>query len=149
MPARLIGGPELRVRLANVAAVGPEIKAGWSKEAAGRMRQTAPRRSGRGDASIHAGQRGNKSGVFGAWWLIFSDRGTKAHDINARPGGALRFKVAGQTIFAKRVHLRRKAGTHWIARAAQDALRHVGGDAIVKAWSRKSSGRRFSSLRFG
>lgn len=132
------GGPLLRARLDSVSAAGPEIKAAWATDAARRIKADAPTNRGVLKASVTAQTQGAKVGVWGAFWGIFVDRGTKAHDIKARKGGALRFEVAGRTIFTKKVHRKRMRRRPFITENAQEALAAAPlRDQIIGAWNRR------------
>lgn len=153
------GGPELKAKMDSLATVGPQLRLDWMQSAAQKMRSTAPSHTGRGRTSIRAGlsnnvgrfqgraQAGPKAAVFGDYWLIFVDRGTKRHEIAPRHGQALKFEARGRTVFSKRVVVRGKRRRPFITRASQDALREVGGSAIQNAWSRKRQSGRFTFLR--
>lgn len=138
MSGKLIGGSDLRARLASLADVGPAFASDWADDAAKRIRQTAPdaRRSESTRFTTKATR--TRAGVYGAFWWIFVDRGTKAHDIVARKAGALMFQVEGKTIFAKKVRHPRTRRRPFITTAAKDALAGqawVG--AVVKQWNRR------------
>lgn len=150
------GGPELRARLAAVASsqTRVDIARTWQQNATRGIRSDAPRRTGRGQASVRPGIVSDRKAVVrGAYWLIFIDRGTKAHDI--RPKGvsgsgrggrsntkALKFEVGGKTVFARKVHRRRMPRKPFITKAAQDALReHPMSNEIVQAWNQRRRGR--------
>lgn len=150
----LKGGPELKARLAAMSAAGPEILARWQDTAAGQMRNTAPRRTGRGASSIHAAKlTDRRAEIRGAYWLIFVDRGTKAHVI--RPKGIsgsgrggkstsqwLVFDWHGKTVFAKKVNRRRMRRRPFITQAAQDAIRPpTMSETVIALWNRKRRGR--------
>jgi hypothetical protein len=136
MPSSLIGGSDLRARLAAVADVPPTLAAEWAAETVTRIRATKPPsvRPQSSRFTTKATQR--RAGVYGAFWWIFVDRGTKAHDIEPRRKKALRFESHGQTIFASRVHRKRMARRPFISKAAQASL-HAAPDIIVKAWNRR------------
>jgi len=143
---RLIGGSALRARLANVADVPETFAADWAEETADRIRATKPP-SDRPESSKFTTKVSRlRAGVYGAFWWIFVDRGTKAHDIEARRKKALKFTVGGQTIFARKVHVGRIKRRPFISKAAQGALNDMGTDAIIKAWNgrrRTGSHKRF------
>lgn len=61
--------------------------------------------------------------------------GTRAHDIRPRFKKALRFKVGGGTVFAKRVrHPGTKAKPYMVPGAVK-AVRELGAEFVVKAWN--------------
>jgi hypothetical protein len=132
--SRLIGGSALRARLAALATVPPEFAGEWADETVGRIKATKPSSTRPASSRFSTKVSGRRAGVYGAFWWIFVDRGTKAHDIRPRKAKALRFQVGGQTIFARKVHLKRMRRRPFISRAAQESLRG-GADFIVKAWN--------------
>jgi hypothetical protein len=134
----LQGGPELRARLAAIGQPFRPIGAAWQKAGSEQMRSTAPARTGHLRGSIRAGFLSDTgAAIMGDYTAIFVDRGTKAHDIKAKNGKALRFEVNGETIFARKVHHRRTARRPFVTQAAQQAIRGWS-DEIVKLWNRKA-----------
>lgn len=157
---RVTGFPELRARLAAIARSGREIGGAWQAGTTSKARQTAPARTGRGRASIHAAElTDTRAVVRGAYWLIFIDRGTKAHDIvpkgisGSGRGGksntrALKFEYRGKTIFAKRVHRRRMKRRPFLTAAARDSLRaNLMSNEIVKLWNRRGAANTWTSRK--
>jgi hypothetical protein len=139
---RITGGPELRARLTNVVRNADFMEAVWAKDAAARIKADAPTDRGRGKASIRAGASRGRGAVFGAFWLVFVDRGTKAHEIIARKASVLRFEYRGRVIFAKKVQRRAMRRRPFITRGAQEALAGLPiRDAIIQAWNRRRAGR--------
>lgn len=152
---RVTGFPELRARLSAVATAGPQILGKWQYSTVQKARSTAPSRTGRGRASIRASKlTQTRAEVRGAFWLIFMDRGAKAHVIEPKGisgsgrGGksstrALRFEYKGETVFARKVHRRRMRRRPFLTKAAQDSLRAVGTSEIIGLWNRPSSAKRW------
>jgi hypothetical protein len=141
--SRLIGGPALRARLAALATVPPNFAADWAEEAKDRIVATKPSSTRPASSRFSTKVSERRAGVYGAFWWIFVDRGTKAHDIRPRKAKVLRFQKAGQTIFAAKVHLRRMRRRPFITKAAQEAL-HGGTDLIIQTWNgrrRRGKGR--------
>ena len=148
------GGPELRARLDNLVGQVPEaFKEQWANDAAGRMQRTAPRRTGRLAGSFevrehHTVTSGYNLGaaVYGAFWAIFIDRGTKAHDIEGRRSRTktLRWSdAAGRTVFARKVHRRRMPRRPFVTEAVQSALRDAPWVSLCQqAWSGRRLTRR-------
>jgi hypothetical protein len=132
--SRLIGGSALRARLANLAKVPPAFAGEWADETVGRIKATKPPSTRPASSKFSTKVSERRAGVYGAFWWIFVDRGTKAHDIRPRKAKALRFQVGGQTIFARKVHLKRMRRRPFISRAAQESLRG-GTDLIIKVWN--------------
>lgn len=135
MTVTLKGGSALRARLTNLAALPPAFAGIWADDAAERMRRTKPHSVRPASSTFTTKVAQFRAGVYGAFWWIFIDRGTKAHDIVPRKAQALRFEVKGDTIFAKKVHLRRMRRRPFISKAAQDALAENGTDLIIQSWN--------------
>jgi hypothetical protein len=143
--ARLYGGSDLKARLTSVANVPPDFAKVWADETAKTMRATAPN-ARRAESHVFTTRVLRlKAAVYGAFWWIFVDRGTKAHDIfgsgGKNPPDTLMFSEGGNTIFAKKVHHPRTRRNPFISRAAQNAL--TGSpwvDTVVKHWNRQSTG---------
>lgn len=141
MTFTLKGGSALRARLTNLAALPKDFAGVWADETAAKIRATKPPSIRPASSRFTTKTTATRAGVYGAFWWIFVDRGTKAHDIVARKAKALRFESKGETIFARKVHLRRMRRRPFISKAAQDALHEDGTDAIVQSWN----GRRLRS----
>lgn len=170
------GGPELKVRLDSIPGVaGPEIMATWANDAARNIRAAAPRGRGshgqhladsivsgtKGAATRRRGRgamAGVRAAVFGAYWGIFVDRGTKAHDIKpkrsksttGKGAPALQFITSrgGDSIFRPKARVRRIGRRPFITEGAQKALRDLPwADKVLMAWSRKAETRGFGRLR--
>ena len=135
----LTGGPDLKARLLAVAQSGPSVQSEWAIRASDEMQGTAPRRTGTLVRSIKPRWKNRDVvGVYGAYWGIFIDRGTKAHTIEPRKAKALKFDYQGRTVFTRKVVRRRMGRRPFITAAAQNALRDVSlRDQIVQAWNRK------------
>lgn len=145
----LKGGPALKARLAAIPAGAPQLVALWAEDAAERMRRSREAATATRPASKQweAKAQGNRAGVYGAFWWVFVDRGTKAHDIEARKGKALRFEWRGRTVFAKKVHRKRMARRPFITKAAQEAFASSRlMDGVVKLWNRRRIGSRKAFL---
>lgn len=152
---RISGFPELRARLSAVSTAGPQILGKWQYSTVQKARTTAPSRSGRGRSSIHASKlTETRAEVRGAFWLIFMDRGTKAHVIEPKGisgsgrGGkgttkALRFEWKGETVFARKVNRRRMRRRPFLTKAAQDSLRATGTGEIINLWNRPNEAKRW------
>jgi hypothetical protein len=139
----LKGGPALRARLANLAALPKGFAGVWADETVDKIKATKPHSTRPASSRFTTKVTERRAGVYGAFWWIFVDRGTKAHDITARKAKALRFQAKGQTIFAKKVHLRRMRRRPFISKAAQGALHDNGTELIIQSWNgRKIRGRK-------
>lgn len=137
--SKLIGGSALRARLANIAAVPPAFTAMWADETVDDIRRTKPHSTRPASNEWKTKSSPTRGGVYGAFWWVFVDRGTKAHDIEVRKATVLsnrpRGATEGGTIFGKKVHLKRMRRRPFISKAAQEALSTLGSDIIVKAWN--------------
>lgn len=136
------GGPDLRARLLAIPAGAPEMVALWADDAAARMRTSAPNARRPKSREFTTKARGLRGAVYGAFWWVFVDRGTKAHEITGagakNPPTTLKFQWSGRTIFAKAVMHPRTRRRAFITKAAQDALASSKlTDLIVKLWNRK------------
>ncbi len=145
---RIKGGPELKARLASIVASKIDIERAWAKDAAERIRSDAPRRTGSLASSIRASEQRGKAVVKGNWYGVILDRGTRSYGIAPRTaGGTLRFEYRGRTVFAKKSNRRRLRRRPFITKGAQAALQASPiAEQIIKAWNRKRSSGRFSSL---
>lgn len=135
MTLRLTGGSALRARLENLRDLPENFTSQWADETASRIRATKPPSDRPESSKFTTKVSRTRGGVFGAFWWIFVDRGTKAHDIVARKAKALRWQDGGETYFARKVRVPRIKRRPFISRAAQGALSELGGDAIIKAWN--------------
>lgn len=134
--ARLIGGSALRARLTNVAAVAPAFAGEWADETVDLIKRTKPSSTRPASSRFTAKVSDRRAGVYGAFWWIFVDRGTKAHDIVARRAKTLVFQWKGDTIFAKKVHRKRMRRRPFITRAAQEALSSSNfAELVIQAWN--------------
>jgi hypothetical protein len=142
--ARLIGGPDLRARLASLADAGPEFAQTWADDTVAKMRQTAPNARSAQSRTFTTKTTRLRAAVYGAFWWIFVDRGTKAHDIfgsgGKNPPDTLMFQAGGNTIFASKVHHPRTRRNPFISRAAQGALASSKwADTVIKQWNGRRS----------
>lgn len=144
---RITGGPELKARLASVVASAADIERAWARDASRRIAVKAPRRTGALANSITDGEKAGKGAVFGNWYGVILDRGTKAYPIRPRRAKALHYTYRGRTIFSKKSNRRRLRRRPFITQGAQDALRSTAmTNAIVAAWNRRRGSGRFSKV---
>lgn len=145
MGARLIGGPDLRARLTSLEGVAPEFASDWANATVTKIRDTKPASKEAASDIFTTKVTAVRAAVYGAFWWVFVDRGTKAHDIagsgGKNPPNLLRFNAGGGTIFAPRVHHPRTRRVPFITRAAQESLAgsHFA-DTVVKLWNRRRIG---------
>lgn len=136
------GGPQLKARLLAIPAGAPEMVALWANDAGSRMQRSAPNARRPESRKFTTKARGLRGAVYGAFWWVFVDRGTKAHDIlgsgRKNPPTSLKFEVAGRTIFSKKVHVGRIRRRPFVTKAAQDALASSKlVEFMVKQWNRR------------
>jgi hypothetical protein len=152
MPStRIKGGPQLKARLAAIPAGAPGLVGLWAEDAASLMRQNAPASSRPASRKFEPRTRGLRGAVYGAYWWIFVDRGTKRHVIYGagakNPPEILRFSRGGRTIFAKKVNHPGQRRRAFITRSAQDAFSSSAlHEGIVKLWNRRRIGSRKAFL---
>jgi hypothetical protein len=155
----LKGGPELRARLQALTGTERKVYVDWKAAGVPAMRNVCPRNTGHASGSIRGVYGGeHRAAIVGDYWLIFVDRGTKAHDIRPKSvsgsgrGGrgtarALKFEYKGQTVFARKVHRRAMRRRPFITQAAREAARTaLSAETIIGLWNRKSSRGRFSKV---
>lgn len=145
--AKLIGGPALKLRLLSLADVPEDFADVWAQNTADRLRSSAPNATRAASKVFTTKVQGLKAAVYGAFWWVFVDRGTKAHDIfgsgRRNPPNFLRFQVGGQTIFASKAHHKRSKRVPFISRAAQDSLDTSRfADVVISRWNRRRVGGR-------
>ena len=138
--SRLIGGPELRKRLAAIGQTFKPYGRIWAETAATEMRRSNQwrDRTGRLRRSFkRKNATAKRATVFGHYTANFVDAGSKAHDINARRGPFLIFQADGRTIFARKVHKQRIAARRFKRPAAEAALRkHPMSQTLIDQWNR-------------
>lgn len=135
MSAKLIGGPDLRARLASLADVPASFAGEWADTAAQTMRDTHPPAQRPESERFTTKASATRGAVYGAFWWIFVDRGTKAHE-ELPHKSVMTWNGGSGTIFAKRVHHPRTRRQPFITKAAQDALYGTDFAAeIVHAWN--------------
>lgn len=135
---RIKGGPELKARLASIIAGSPELVKAWADDAKERIARDAPNARRPASRQWSTRAQGNRAGVYGAFWWVFVDRGTKAHDILPRRAKVLRWDRGGRTVFAKRVHQRGLRRRPFITRNAQAAFASSKlSEQVVKLWNRR------------
>ena len=135
MSGKLIGGPDLRARLASLAEVPPEFARQWAEDTRAQAISTAPphHEPASGIWTIRALR--TRGAVYGAFWWLFVDRGTKRHDIVIKNKRVLSNRT---TIFGTKVDHKRIARRPFISRAAQDALSgSAWAETVVKSWNKR------------
>lgn len=138
MAASLKGTPELRRRLKAIKLVFKTAGRDWADETAAIAKTMVPTATGKTRASIrrkNASQR--KATVYGRYPVNFIDAGSKAHDIQAKGVGTLKFAKGGNTYFRKKVHKQRIPARPFKKRAAAIGLERtdIMGD-VIELWNR-------------
>lgn len=135
---RLTGGSALRARLTNVASVPQDFAAAWAAETVDKIQASKPHSVRPASSKFTTKVSRLRAGVYGAFWWVFVDRGSKRHEITGggakNPPDTLMFTVGSRTIFAKKVTHPRTGRRPFISRAAQGAF-HGGADFIIQSWN--------------
>lgn len=136
----LTGGPELRARLRALKLAFKPLGKAWGQETVVQARRRVNKRTGKTAASFRV--RNNtqrKTVVVGSYIANFIDADVKAHDEVPRKAKTLRFTSGGRTIFAKKVHKPRHAGTGFKRKSAEEALRlNPMAAEVVRQWNEAS-----------
>lgn len=134
----LKGSRELRRRLKAIKTVFKPVGRAWADETALRARRYAPRKTGKGAASIkrkNASQK--KASVKAIYYMDIQTEGSVAHEIKPRRMRAVKFtpKGGGQPVFAKRVQHPGHGKNDYAERAAKEALFiNPMADELAKLW---------------
>lgn len=138
----IIGGPDLRARLNAVA--NAEYTAEWAADTIELIRHTKPPSKRSESNRWSAKWNRTRAAVYGAYWWVFVDRGTKRHEITGtgnpkrNPPYSLKFQVGGRTIFSRKVTHPRTTRRPFITKAAQEALAGSSmAKLIIKSWNFK------------
>jgi len=142
--SRLVGGPELRKRLAAAGLMFKPYGKVWADTATAEMRRSNAWHDATGRLRRSFRRKNataKKATVFGHYTANFVDAGSKEHDIIARRSPALIFSgtgpAAGRTIFARKVHKQRIAARRFKRPAAEAALRkHPMSAQLINEWNR-------------
>jgi hypothetical protein len=133
----LQGAPQLLHRLEALGHVAEPLARALATETVHLAQARVPVETGRTRASIRLGSVTAKGAqIMGSAVAVILDRGARAHDIVARNATVLRFQRGGNTIFSPRVKKPRQAGTHYLARSAEDAAHSAKtAEVLIKAWN--------------
>jgi hypothetical protein len=133
----LQGGPQLRARLKALKLAFKPVGKAWAETTIAVMRPQAPHRTGRGAASLRVKNATQKRATVSAiYYMAILDKGSKAHTIVPRKAKTLRFEVGGKAVFARRVNIRARQGTHFAIRAAKEALRrNPMAESLIAEWN--------------
>lgn len=135
--SRLVGGNDLRRRIAAVRTAFKPYARRWGTNTVRRYRPAVPVRSGKTRKSFRVTSVTQKRARVGGWFVAyFIDAGPRPHDIRAKGAGNLVFTVGGNTIFTRAVHHRGYAARPFRHRLAVAALNDTdGADDMVRAWN--------------
>lgn len=138
--SRLIGAPELRARLKAIQQVFKPIGREWADEAVKIAKQTGPWQDRTGTLRRSIRRRNStqrKATVVANYTQYFIDRGTKAHEVTPKRGTVLRWEpTVGNTVFAKRSRIPRKAPRPFRERVGREALRRKpAAEQVIKLWN--------------
>jgi len=133
----LQGATQLRARLTAIKQSFKPIGRAWAESTIQVMRPQSPHRTGRGAASFRVKNATQKRATVSAiYYMAILDKGSKAHTIVPRKAKTLRFEVGGKAVFARRVNIRARQGTHFALRAAKEALRrNPMAEQLIKEWN--------------
>lgn len=137
----LQGARELRARFKAVKTVFKPLGRQWQDATIPLEKAAIPVRTGKTRASIRRGSATvRRATVVGSYVTNFLDAGTKAHDETPKRAKVIAWGGSGNrhTFFAKKVHKRATAGSHFKKRAAAEGFAKV--DALgelVRQWNRQ------------
>lgn len=132
----LKGSPELRARLRALKLAFKPVGKAWGQETVTQARRRVRKKTGATAASFRV--RNNtqrKTVVVGSYIANFIDADVKAHDETGKP--VMRFTSRqGRTIFSRKVHKPRHAGSHFKRAAALEALRlNPMAAEVIRQWN--------------
>ncbi len=138
MAGQLTGAKQLRSRLTAIKTVWKPVARKWGKSDVEEMRTRVPVKTGRLRRSFRVTSvSGKKVRVGGHFTAYFVDAGPKPHDITAKRGKDLIFKVDGRTIFARKVHSRGYRARPFRQKAAEEALRrNPMAQELIELWNK-------------
>lgn len=133
----LKGGRELRRRLKAIKTVFKPVGRRWADDTADLAKRYVPKRTGKTAASI---RRKNASMKRATVKAVYTARivmaGSKAHDIRPKRMRAVKFNVAGQPRFAKRVKHPGHKGNDFAKKAAREALAdNPMAEELIRQWN--------------
>lgn len=133
------GLPELKRRVDALDDLGPLMRE-LALEAIGEQKRLSPVKTGNLRRTIHVGRVTARSAetIAGANYARHVEFGTRAHEIRARSGKTLRWKVPGGVRFAKRVRHPGTKAQPFMVPGAEKAIAGIGGlrDRIIAAWNK-------------
>lgn len=135
--AQLVGANKLRARLKAVEKAPRGMMRTLGLSAVAHQKRLAPVRTGNLRRTIHLDSSSATSAVTvaSAKYAAAVEFGTGPHVIVPRRRKALRFKVGGSVVFAKRVNHPGTKAKPFMVPGAKQALDDVGIKAIIRAWN--------------
>lgn len=135
--ATLKGTPELRRRLRAIQQVFKPAGRDWAEETARVAKTMVPVDTGKTRSSIRRRNASmKKATVVGHYAVNFIDAGSKAHDIQAKRGKAMKFSDGGHAVFRRKVHKQRIEARPFKLRAKEEGLRRIELAAdVVRLWN--------------
>ena len=135
--ATLKGAKELRRRLKAIRQVFKPVGRTWADDTADRARRYVPKRTGKTARSI---RRKNASQKRASVQAVYTARilmaGSKPHAMRPKKMQAMRFNVAGQPRFAKKVQHPGHKSNDFAEKAAKEALaKNPMAEELVRLWN--------------
>lgn len=135
--ATLKGARELRRRLKAIKTVFKPVGRRWADDTVTLAKRYVPKKSGKTARSIRRKNASQKKATVQA---VYTARmvmaGSKPHDIRPKRMRAVKFNVAGQPRFAKKVRHPGHKGNDFAKRAAREALEdNPMAEELVRAWN--------------
>ena len=134
----LRGGRELRQRLKAIKTVFKPVGRRWADDTVKLAKRYVPKRTGKTQRSIRrknaSQKRATVQAVYTARMLM---AGSQAHDIRPKRMRAMKFNVAGQPRFAKKVRHPGHGKNDFADRAARQALAaNPMAEELIREWNR-------------
>jgi hypothetical protein len=135
--ATLKGAKELRRRMKAIKQVFKPVGRQWADETADRARRYVPKRTGKTAKSIRRKNASMKRATVQARYQArILMAGSKPHDIRPKKMQAVKFNVAGQPRFSKRVRHPGHGKNDFAERAAEEALaKNPMADELIRLWN--------------
>jgi len=135
--ATLKGGRELRRRMKAIKTVFKPVGRRWADDTVKLAKRYVPKDTGKTERSIRRKNASMKRAtVQAAYQARILMAGSKAHDIRPKKMRAVKFNVAGQPRFAKRVKHPGHGKSDFAKRAASEALRkNPMAEELIRQWN--------------
>lgn len=132
----LIGADQLRARLHAVGHIGVPVSKSVGAEMLSQARKRISVKTGRTRSTLHLGTVNEKGAkLLGSKVAVILDKGAREHDIEPRERSVLVFEGRTGTVFTKKVHKPRQAGTQYLRKSMQEAAHKASTEPIVTAWN--------------